>query len=177
MGGVFLWRKGSDMDVVLRILYIVARFGRDVYWAITKPKLTGVRVIILDANDAILLVRHRAGPYAWTLPGGGVIPREPVIEAGRRELHEEAGVNIPAKLFYIHGTSDGAHEIHPCIVTTVAARAPKLTIPQPSRWSIEVADARFVHPSVFHELDDAIEPGCLRRIDEILTGKSVAAHW
>jgi hypothetical protein len=59
----------------------------------------------------------------------------------------------------------------------VAARAPKLTIPQPSRWSIEVADARFVHPSVFHELDDAIEPGCLRRIDEILTGKPVAAHW
>ena len=55
--------------------------------------------------------------------------------------------------------------------------APKLTIPQPSRWSIEVADARFVHPSVFHELDDAIEPGCLRRIDEILTGKPVAAHW
>jgi ADP-ribose pyrophosphatase YjhB (NUDIX family) len=173
----FYAEKSARMDFILRILYITARFGRDVYWALRKPHLVGVRVIILDASDAILLVRHRAGPHAWTLPGGGVIPREPVIEAGRRELHEEAGVNIPAKLFYIHGKSDGAHAIHPCTVTTVAARAPKLTIPHPSRWSIEVADARFVHPSVFHELDDAIEPGCLRRIDEILTGKPVAAHW
>lgn len=161
----------------LKIGYIVARFGRDVYWAITRPQLVGVRVIVLDDNDAVLLVRHRAGPYAWTLPGGGVIPREPIVEAARRELHEEAGVNLPAKIFYVHGKSDRGHAVHPCDVTTLAVRAPKDTYPQPKRWSLEVADARFVHPSVFHELDDAVEPGCLRRIDEILHGKPVASHW
>ena len=49
----------------------------------------------LDARDLkVLLIQRKYDPFAhaWALPGGFVLPGEPIDAAARRELAEEAGV-------------------------------------------------------------------------------------
>ena len=53
-----------------------------------------VRVAVcLTAADRLLLVAHRKpGPRRWLLPGGGVERGETLLQAARRELFEETGI-------------------------------------------------------------------------------------
>jgi 8-oxo-dGTP diphosphatase len=60
----------------------------------TRPT---VRVLLLDPEDRILLMRGRlpgsaAGPGAWFTVGGGVEPGETVTAAAEREILEETGI-------------------------------------------------------------------------------------
>jgi len=49
---------------------------------------------VLRWNDRILLCRHeKQGREHWLLPGGGVNSGETLIEALRRELEEEIGID------------------------------------------------------------------------------------
>lgn len=55
------------------------------------------RVLLLDANDRILLLRGRlptklSAPGAWFTVGGGVENGESLEEAARREIVEESGI-------------------------------------------------------------------------------------
>jgi 8-oxo-dGTP pyrophosphatase MutT (NUDIX family) len=57
---------------------------------------TAARVLVLDADDAVLLLQGRdpARPDRgtwWFTPGGGLDPGETVDEGARRELREETG--------------------------------------------------------------------------------------
>jgi ADP-ribose pyrophosphatase YjhB (NUDIX family) len=54
------------------------------------------RVIVLDDEDRVLLTRfaYRDGVVVWTTVGGGVEPGETYAEAARRELLEEAGLEV-----------------------------------------------------------------------------------
>ena len=59
----------------------------------------GARVLVLDPDDRVLLVRavDRAAPDApfWFTVGGGVEPGESDRGAAARELREETGVVVP----------------------------------------------------------------------------------
>ncbi len=59
------------------------------------------RVVLLDADDAILLIEvvpASAAPF-WLTPGGAIEPGETAREAAARELHEETGITVtPASL-------------------------------------------------------------------------------
>lgn len=165
------------MASLLKLLYIAARAARDLYWAIRRPHLYGVRAVVVDPSGAVLLVRHRAGPHAWVLPGGGVETGESPSLAATREISEEAGVHIAATALVPHGVFTGAHAVHPCQVTVLVARLATPLAPQPHAHSIEVVNARFVHPRDFASLDDTIEPGCARRIAEVIDQRPITPTW
>ena len=58
-----------------------------------------VRALIVDPDDAVLLVRFLRdgidiGAGFWANPGGGIEPGETALEAVRRELREEVGLEV-----------------------------------------------------------------------------------
>ncbi|GGV72970.1 MULTISPECIES: NUDIX domain-containing protein [Streptomyces] len=65
------------------------------------------RAVLLDGDDLILIKRTKPGvdPY-WVTPGGGVEPGDAtLVDALRREVHEELGATIT--------------DVVPCFVDTV----------------------------------------------------------
>ena len=55
----------------------------------------GVRVILLDGNGRMLLVRqHHDEKDIWMVPGGGIEEGENAAEAAIREVKEETGLDI-----------------------------------------------------------------------------------
>lgn len=76
-------------------LYILPRTHLliKLYWYIVRPKTTGVKVIIRQANE-VLLIRNSYGLKLWTLPGGGVKRNEALEQAAIREAQEEVGIII-----------------------------------------------------------------------------------
>ena len=62
-----------------------------------SPRLRpAVRVVLLDPDDRVLLVRWRLSDRdVWGTPGGGIDPGETHEDAVRRELLEETGLDLP----------------------------------------------------------------------------------
>lgn len=55
----------------------------------------GVRVIVMDQQGRILLVRqHHENRDIWMVPGGGIEEGESAAEAAAREILEETGLEI-----------------------------------------------------------------------------------
>lgn len=77
-----------------RLGYRIAHALRKRWWRIARPRLYGVRVLAIDAQGRVLLVRHSYGSGRWLPPGGGMHPGENACAAGLRELLEETGCTI-----------------------------------------------------------------------------------
>lgn len=62
-------------------------------WRIVKPFSIGVRAIIINDKNQVLLVKHTYA-NSWFLPGGGVDKKEHLLDALAREMKEELGLEI-----------------------------------------------------------------------------------
>jgi 8-oxo-dGTP diphosphatase len=63
---------------------------------VSEPRLrSAARAVVLDSDDRVLLVRFGfPDRVVWATPGGGVDEDESDVDAVRRELLEEAGLEI-----------------------------------------------------------------------------------
>ena len=72
----------------LKLLYLAYK----IFCFIFRPVRTGVRVVLLQGNE-VMLVRHSYVP-GWFLPGGGLKRNETLDQAARREAYEETGAEL-----------------------------------------------------------------------------------
>lgn len=80
---------------VHRGLYRAAWQVRTAWWRLAKPQVRGTRVIVLDGEGSVLLIRQSYGSRTWAAPGGGMGSRDAdVIACAARELFEETGLGL-----------------------------------------------------------------------------------
>lgn len=120
-----------------RALLPLAQAIRHAWRRWRKAPIAGVSVIVTNLGGDVLLLKHSYGPAVWALPGGGFGKGEDPLEAARREVREELGVEL-VRLEPV-GTleevlSGSPHTAH--IFTGVCDRHP-----EPDRR--EVTEARF----------------------------------
>ncbi len=71
------------------IFFSIFRF----YWWLFRPVEYGVKVIVQKDNQ-ILAIRNSYGWKRWTFPGGKINKGENPIDAAKREVNEETGINV-----------------------------------------------------------------------------------
>jgi len=145
---------------------------RLMHWSflLTRPVTLGVRVVVTDADERVLLVRH-GYVSGWHFPGGGVEPGETCVEAMARELEEEAKVAI-----------DGAPMLHGLFLNTQSSRRDHVAVyivrsfrvlgERPPDWEIE--EARFFPRSA---LPEGATAATRARLAEIFDSAPISAHW
>lgn len=80
------------MKKVIKFLRPFIIFALRLGWYITRPKTRGVKTILINSNE-VLLVKNTYG-YKWVLPGGGVKRNEEPRDAAKREVFEEVGIKV-----------------------------------------------------------------------------------
>ena len=148
-----------------------------------------VRVVLLDANTSVLLLRVRDAqrrdllPW-WELPGGGFEQGETPTQVAVRELSEETGLDIDSEQVstpqwfrsctYLHrGRRVLQHEV--IVVARIGGYAPELA--QHRRTPTEVEDiigGRWWDLTALQASQERFFPGTLpRHIGAVLAGQVV----
>jgi ADP-ribose pyrophosphatase YjhB (NUDIX family) len=140
------------------------------WWRLTRSLTLGVRGVVIDGDNRVLLVRH-SYDTGWHLPGGGVERGETLHRALQRELHEEANVILdgPARLhgmFSNHATFPGDH-----VAVFVAGSWRQDGAKRPG---MEIRAAQFFDIAA---LPDATTAGTRRRLAEIHGEADVTEFW
>ena len=143
------------------------------YWRLRRPRTLGVRAVVLDAVERIVLVRHTYTEQ-WYLPGGGVKKGESFEVALRRELREEVALGDVAidRVLGVYHSRKEAKDDHIVIFVVRTGTASSATMRQ--------ADAREIEEACWFALDDlpaGVSPATLRRIAEYRAGRSGSGIW
>ena len=142
--------------------------------ALVRPKVTfGVRCIVMDNRERVLLVRHTYMP-GWQFPGGGVDPHESAREAALREVTEGTGlaVKAPAQFVGLYFNKAMAGRDH---IAFFAVRDHPAIEPDDLRpRALEIAEVRAVPLS---ELPDDLSVATRRRLDELFGRSEPAEVW
>ncbi len=139
------------------------------YSRLTRGKTLGSRVVVIDAQSRILLVRPTY-VNGWTLPGGGVDKGETLRQAAIRELKEEAAVE-PLEELAFHGMFSN-EAVFPG--DHVACFVLRKFHQQEFKANFEISAVDFF---ALEQLPPDVKPGSLQRINEVLRGAAVSDHW
>lgn len=153
-----------------RMLPRVPRVLLHLLWRVTRGMTMGVRAIVTDADERVLLVRHTYTP-GWHLPGGGIEAGETAVQALARELVEEAGVVLtgPARLHGAFFNSAVSNRDHVLVYLV-----DDFTRDDSRRRAREIAEVRFFD---LRALPDDVTPGTRRRLAELADGAEIGARW
>lgn len=160
--------------VVLR----VADRARRIVWKAFGPRVVGVRGIVVDrprvgdGPPKVLLVHHSYGRPAWHLPGGGVKRRETIEQAVRREVREEAGIEVtgPVELLATYSNLREGKSDHISVFVIEHWRR------HDEDDDTEIAAKGFFE-ATSEALPETTSPGTRRRLDEWAKGHVSAYEW
>lgn len=149
-----------------RVLHLAWALRRSLF-ALLRIRTRGVKVLVLDANGAVLLIRNAYGKTGqWVLPGGGVRWREDPARAAIREVREECGCTI-------EGLS--------CVgqyFSTIEGRRDTIILFRATSRDAPIADAREIAEARFFARDALpadVSPATLRRLGELAGGPTSLA--
>jgi ADP-ribose pyrophosphatase YjhB (NUDIX family) len=140
------------------------------YGRLARGMTLGVRGVVLDSDGNVFLVRHGYTP-GWHFPGGGVEPGENLAEALTRELMEEGNLRITGTPL-LHGVFRNAQAAPRDHVAVFVVREFEQSPPPQPNW--EIREASFFP---LNKLPEGMTEGTRRRLEEILYGAPVGAHW
>jgi ADP-ribose pyrophosphatase YjhB (NUDIX family) len=137
---------------------------------LTRPMSLGVRAIVIDADEKVLLVRH-GYVSGWHFPGGGVEVGETCLESLKRELEEEAHIAIegPPVLHGIFLNTQSSQRDHVAVYVVRSFRALGERAPD---W--EIAEARFF-PRI--SLPEGTTRATRARLAEIFDSAPLSERW
>jgi ADP-ribose pyrophosphatase YjhB (NUDIX family) len=136
----------------------------------TRPMTLGVRGIVIERDERVLLVKHTYVP-GWHFPGGGVEVGESCPEALGRELEEEAKVALvgPPSL---HGVFFNVHPSRRDHVAVYLVRSFRVLGERtPDR---EIEEARFFP---LRSLPQGTSRGARARLAEIFDSAPLSERW
>jgi 8-oxo-dGTP pyrophosphatase MutT (NUDIX family) len=145
---------------------------RLLHWSflLARPMTLGVRAIVADADERVLLVRH-GYVSGWHFPGGGVEVGETCMEALARELKEEANVALEQPPL-LHGVFFNARPSRRDHVAVYVVRAFRILGQRAPDWEIE--EARFFPRWA---LPDGTSAGTRARLAEIFDSAPLSDRW
>lgn len=152
----------------VQLALVVAHRLRLVWRRTLKRRTCGVKAVVLR-GDAVLLIRHSYhASDRYMLPGGGRDRGETAIEAGIREVLEEAGCRITD--VREHGCFVSHAEGWPNEITLIVGQ----TTDEPRADGRELLEARFFP---LDALPSTLTDASRRRIIEVRDGLPPAADW
>jgi ADP-ribose pyrophosphatase YjhB (NUDIX family) len=135
-----------------------------------RPVTLGVRGVVIDKDDSILLVRH-GYVSGWHFPGGGVEPGESCVEALARELLEEAHVALDGPPL-LHGVYFNAHVSRRDHVALFVVRA--FSVRGERAPDREIVEARFFPRAT---LPEGTSAATRARLAEIFDCEPADGRW
>lgn len=154
--------------IIINVAYrVIEPIWRCYRWVV-RPFSVGVRGLVVDSDDRILLVRHSYIP-GWFLPGGGVKRRETVLMGLKRELAEEVGIkSVEApELLGVYSNFIGYRSDHVCVFVVKAYE-------QEERHSHEIAEWGFFPRDA---LPEPIGQGTKNRLAEHFDSAPRSFEW
>ncbi len=137
--------------------------------AMLRWRTRGVKAMVFDRAERVLLVRHRYGRSdLWMLPGGGIARGETPEAAVVREMREETGCALMevGAIGIFTARAEGRRDT----VHLFRAR----TSDAPVADAVELAEARFFP---LDALPDRVSPATRRRIDEVRGERAADGRW
>lgn len=159
-------KERPEPSIRARIVSRIITFGA----LFQRPMTLGVRGLVLDSDDRVLLVRHTYVP-GYYLPGGGVEGGETLLQALTRELQEEGGIHILSAptLYNVYLNRRASPRDH--VALYVVRHFQCEGVREPDH---EIAEAAFFP---LNDLPPDATPATRARLAEVLEGEPVSPYW
>jgi ADP-ribose pyrophosphatase YjhB (NUDIX family) len=152
------------MKIILRIIVLM----RKIYWKIIKPTTIGIRAIIENQENQILLVKHNYASQ-WYLPGGKLKKGEDLLKGLERELIQEIGMSN-FKVSRLLGTYLNNYESKFDYISVFVIKEFSIS----AKKHFEIEKITYFDNN---NLPKNISPGTKRRINEYLGNKEINYIW